>query len=74
MCAYMGIALFTSIMVNIRKILLQVTNKTIISDIVDLENGHLWKLRVACQETNVRAPRLQWSFVSLLIERERCVR
>lgn len=56
MCAYMDIALF--IMVNMRKILLQVTNKTIILSIVDLENGHTWKLRVACQETDVRAPGL----------------
>lgn len=47
----MGIALF--IIVNMRKILLQVTNKKIILSIVDLGNGHIWKLRVACQETNV---------------------
>lgn len=68
MCAYMGIFLF--IMVNMRKILLQVTNKTLILlSIVDLENGHIWMLRVACQETDVRAPGLQLYFVSLLIER-----
>lgn len=65
----MGIALF--IMVNMRKILLQVTNKTIILSIVDLENGHIWKVRVACQETNVRAPGLQWYFVSLPTDRTR---
>lgn len=50
------------------------TNKTIILSIVDLEDGHIWNFRVACQKTNVWALRLQWSFVSLLIERERCVR